>query len=104
MPSQCELTGKHIQFGNKVSHSNHKTRRTFAPNLRNITLESKTLNQRFRIQIAVSTLRTIDYKGGLDAFLLGTQAAKLTPFAQKIRRKVKKIVGKPENLNNKAAA
>ncbi|MET0154816.1 MAG: 50S ribosomal protein L28 [Rickettsiales bacterium] len=96
MPSQCELTGKHVQFGNKVSHSNRKTRRPFAPNFRNITLESKVLNRSFRIQIAVSTLRTVDFKGGLDAFLVGTKAAKLTPFAQKIRRDVKKIVGKPQ--------
>jgi large subunit ribosomal protein L28 len=91
MPSQCELTGKHVRFGNKVSHSNRKTRRRFAPNFRPVTLESAALKQSFNIQIAISTLRTIDFKGGLDNFLLGTRAAKLTPFGQKIRRKLKKL-------------
>ena len=91
MPSQCQLTGKQVRFGNKVSHSNRKTRRTFSPNLCSVKLESVLLKRVFHLRIALSTLRTITHKGGLDEFLLKTKSAKLTDLGKKLRRKLKKI-------------
>jgi ribosomal protein L28 len=43
MPRRCKLTGKAVQTGNLVSHSNHKTRTRFLPNLCNVTLISDVL-------------------------------------------------------------
>ena len=39
----CELTGKGRQVGHNVSHANNKTKRTFLPNLQNVTLLSESL-------------------------------------------------------------
>ena len=33
MAHQCDLCGKKPVFGNKVSHANNRTRRTWKPNL-----------------------------------------------------------------------
>ncbi|MCH9753477.1 MAG: 50S ribosomal protein L28 [Alphaproteobacteria bacterium] len=88
MPRSCELTGLGILTGNKVSHSKRKTRRKFLPNLQQITLFSEALGQSFRLKIAVKTLRTVDFKGGLDGFLLSSQPRKLTTSARSLRAKV----------------
>lgn len=96
MARQCELTGKQVCFGNNVSHSNRKSRRTFKPNLRSVKLESAGLKRSFSLQVAVSTLRTIEFKGGLDAYLLNTKSAKLTALGQKLRRKLKKCTPAPD--------
>ena len=90
----CELTNRKKAFGNKVSHSNHKTKRTFCLNLHKVTLMSDILNKKFSFRIATRTLRTIDYKGDLDAFLLNTRTIKLSEEAQKIKRKLKKVLAK----------
>lgn len=92
MAAMCELTGKQVTFGNNVSHSKRHTRRTFRPNLRVVRLESELLKRTFRLQVAISTMRTIEFKGNLDAYLLKTKSAKLTPLGQKLRRKIKKVV------------
>lgn len=86
----CELTNRKKSFGNKVSHSNRKTRRTFCLNLHKVTLNSDILNRKFRFRIATRTLRTIDYKGSLDDFLLNTRTVKLSEKAQKIKRMLKR--------------
>jgi large subunit ribosomal protein L28 len=88
MPRSCELTGLGILTGNKVSHSKRKTRRKFLPNLQQITLFSEALGQSFRLKIAIRTLRTVDFKGGLDGFLLLSQPRKLTATARSLRSKI----------------
>jgi large subunit ribosomal protein L28 len=75
MARRCSLTGKGVQTGNNVSHANNKTRRRFLPNIRSRRLYSEALGETFRLKIAASTLRTIEKKGGLDAFLLDASAA-----------------------------
>lgn len=89
MPRACELTGLGVLTGNKVSHSNRKTRRRFLPNLQQVTLFSEALNQSIRFKIATKTLRTVDFKGGLDGFLLNSQPRKLTTSARSLRNKIK---------------
>ncbi len=66
----CELTGKRPQVGNNVSHSNRKTKRRFIPNIQQFCLFSKKLNKKLKVKIAISTLRAIEKKGGIDEFLL----------------------------------
>ncbi|CAK8163351.1 Large ribosomal subunit protein bL28 [Candidatus Xenohaliotis californiensis] len=88
MARVCELTGKSVATGHKVSHSNHKTKRKFAPNLISAKLFSSMLKQNFTFRLAASTLRTIDYRGGLDQFLMRSKNGKLTTLAKKIKKKI----------------
>jgi len=90
MSRRCELLNTGPMSGHNVSHSNIKTKRRFAVNLCNVTLASDALGQNYRLRIAAKTLRTVDFKGGLDGFLLGTKNAKLTDKAKKIKKAVQK--------------
>ena len=76
--------------GHNVSHSNVKTKRRFEVNLCNVTLASDTLGQKFKMRVAAKTLRTVDFKGGLDCFLMGTKNAKLTDKAKTIKKAIVK--------------
>ena len=86
MSRRCDLLDTGPMSGNNVSHSNVKTRRRFEPNLCNVTLASDVLGQNFKLRITAATLRTVDFKGGLDTFLMGTKNAKLTDKAKKIKK------------------
>lgn len=86
MARRCDLLNTGPMSGHNVSHSNIKTKRRFEVNLCNVTLASETLGQSFRVRIAAKTLRTVDFKGGLDGFLLGTKNAKLTDKGKKIKK------------------
>ncbi len=70
MSRRCELTGKSAQVGHKVSHSNIKTKRRFLPNLLNVTLISDALGRSVRMRVSANALKTVDRRGGLDAFLM----------------------------------
>ncbi|MEP6343189.1 MAG: 50S ribosomal protein L28 [Maricaulaceae bacterium] len=86
MSRRCDLLGTGPMSGNNVSHAMNKTRRRFEPNLCNVTLVSDALGQNFKLRITAATLRTVDFKGGLDTFLMGTKNAKLTDKAKKIKK------------------
>ena len=92
MSRKCELTGKAVMSGNNVSHANNRTRRRFLPNLVNVTLMSEALNQQFRMRIAASALRTVEHRGGLDAFLMKENEEKLSQKAALIRRQISKKI------------
>ena len=92
MPRRCELTGSKVETGNNVSHSNRRTRRTFAPNLQNVTLLSNALGHSVRMRVTTRALRTVQKVGGLDAFLLGTADVKLPPEGLALKRRVRKAV------------
>ena len=93
MSWRCDLTGKKPLVGHKVSHSNIKTLRRFMPNLRNVTLISDTLGRKVRVRVSANALKTVDHRGGLDAFLL---KAKDTDLAPKMRALKKQIAKKKE--------
>ena len=94
MSFRCDLTGKKALVGHKVSHSNIKTKRRFLPNLRNVTLTSDTLGQSVRVRVSANALRTVDHRGGLDAFLLKAKDAELSKRALDLKRQVsKKVAG-----------
>lgn len=94
MSRKCQVTGKKIMFGNNVSHANNKTRRTFLPNVQDTTLYSEALGRAVSIRISPAGLRTIDHKGGLDAFLLGTAITKLDPDLRTLKTRVAKAAAK----------
>ena len=92
MSRRCQLTGTGVMTGNNVSHAHNKTRRRFLPNLQQVSLISEALGDAIPLRISAATIRTVEHNGGLDAFLLGAQAAKLAPEGQALRRRIKKAL------------
>jgi large subunit ribosomal protein L28 len=90
MSRRCELTGKGPMTGNNVSHANNKTRRRFLPNLNDVTLQSETLGRGFKLRISAAALRTVDHRGGLDAFLAKAKDVDLSDNALKIKKDIAK--------------
>ena len=88
MSRTCDLLGTGPMSGHNVSHSNIKSKRRFQVNLCNVTLRSDVLGQDYRLRIAAKTLRTVDFKGGLDGFLTGTKNHKLTDKAKTMKKAV----------------
>jgi large subunit ribosomal protein L28 len=84
------ITGKGVLTGNNVSHAHNKSRRRFLPNVQSTSLQSETLGEMVRVRLTVSALRTVDFKGGLDAFLLNTPNRKLPVEAMKIKRRIQR--------------
>ena len=95
MARRCELTGKTVQSGNNVSHAHNKTRRRFLPNLCNVTLQSETLQRSVRLKISAHALRSVEHRGGLDAFLLKARDEELSSKALELKRQLKKAVEAP---------
>ncbi len=90
MSRQCELTGKHVLYGNKVSHANNKTRRRWEPNLCNVTLISDTLKRSVKLRISANALRTVEHRGGLDAFLAKAHSDELSLRVRRLKRDIVK--------------
>ena len=89
MSRRCELTGVGPMIGHNVSHSNIKSKRRFLPALSPATLQSDALGQSFRLRISNAALRTLDFRGGLDVFLIKARDEALSPRALKIKRQLK---------------
>jgi large subunit ribosomal protein L28 len=87
MSRRCPISGKGVQVGNNVSHSNRKTKRRFLPNLQTISLLSDTVGA-IRLRLSTNAIRTIEFKGGIDAFLKSTPDRKLTPEILRLKRRI----------------
>ena len=98
MARRCDLTDIDVLSGNNVSHSNRKNKRRFLPNIQTVTLRSGILNSSMRMNLAARTIRSIDKNGGLDLFLINSKSSNLSEYANKLRRKIKKL-----KTENKAA-
>ncbi|SMP25235.1 50S ribosomal protein L28 [Shimia sagamensis] len=90
MSRRCELTGKGPMTGNNVSHAKNRTRRRFLPNLNDVTLQSETLGRGFKFRISAAALRTVDHRGGLDAFMAKAKDTELSDNALKIKKEISK--------------
>ena len=90
MSRVCELTGKGPMSGNNISHANNKTRRRFLPNLNDVTMISDILGQSFKLRVSAAALRTVDHRGGLDAFLAKAKDDELSANALKIKKEIAK--------------
>ncbi len=90
MARVCELTGKGRQVGHNVSHANNKTKRTFLPNLQNVTLLSDTLGEGVKLRVSTSGLRTVEHVGGLDNWLAKASDDLLSLKVQRLKRKIAK--------------
>lgn len=87
MARRCPVTGKGVQVGHNVSHSNRKTKRRFLPNLQRTSVLSDVLGQ-VRLRLTPAAIRTIEHKGGIDAFLRTTPNRKLSPEIRRLKRRV----------------
>ena len=90
MSRRCELSGKGVLTGNRVSHSNIKSRRRYLPNLNPVTLQSDALGRSFRFRISAPALRSVDHRGGLDAYLAKAKDEELSPRALKVKKEIQK--------------
>ncbi len=93
MARRCELSGKAVLTGNNVSHAKRRTRRRFLPNLCNVTLQSDVLKKRVRFTMSANALRTVEHRGGLDAYLLKAGEDELSLKARRLKREIAKATG-----------
>ena len=94
MSRRCIITGKGVLTGNNVSHAHNKTRRRYLPNLQVSSMMSDALGEMVKMRISTNAIRTIEFKGGLDAFMLGTPNQKLSDEARRIKRRIEKAAAR----------
>jgi large subunit ribosomal protein L28 len=92
MSRRCVVTGKGVQTGNKVSHANNKTKRRFLPNLQETSLFSESLGRDVRLRLSTNGIRTIEHKGGLDAWLVGAASDDLPSELKQVKKLIVKAV------------
>ena len=97
MARRCELSGKDVQTGNNVSHANNKNRRRFLPNLHNVHLLSEAMGQSYKFRVSAHALKSVEHRGGLDAYL---QAARDSELSLKAKRLKRQIAGFEQSLAN----
>ncbi len=102
MARRCELTGKAVLVGNNVSHANNKSKRRFLPNLKRVSLMSDALGRTVRLKICVNALRSVEHRGGFDAFLVKARKEELSPRARLLRKDV--LAKRAENAAAEEAA
>jgi large subunit ribosomal protein L28 len=91
MTRRCELTGKMPMSGNRRSHAENSTRRVFRPNLVNVTLMSDVLGRKVRLRVSANGLKSVEHRGGLDAFLLKAHESELSAPLKKMKTEIKKV-------------
>ncbi len=92
MTRQCELTGKLPLSGQLRSHAENKTKRKFRPNLCDVTLMSDALGRKVRLRISAHALKSVEHRGGLDAFLLKANNGELSDRCLKLKRELQKAI------------
>lgn len=94
MARRCTMTGKGVQTGNNVSHAKNRNRRRFLPNLQKTSLLSDTLKQMVRVRLSTNAIRTIEFKGGLDAFLKDARTSTLPTEARILKKRIERAAAK----------
>ena len=102
MARRCELTGKAVLVGNNVSHANNKSKRRFLPNLKNVSLLSDALARTVHLRISTAALRSVEHRGGIDAFLVKAHEDELSPRARLLRKDI--LAKRAEAATEDAAA
>ena len=88
MSKKCELSGKIPMKGHNVSHANNKTKRRFLPNLKKVIFKSDLLKKNIKLNVTNAALRTVDFKGGLDKYLLSVKKSKLSNKVKKLKASI----------------
>ena len=102
MARRCQLTGKETIFGRNVSHAKNRTNRRFLPNLQKVTLHSDALHRGVQLRICTRALRSVQHNGGLDAYLLSRNDAKLPEVALRLKNKIRKALSAPKTKTKAA--
>lgn len=89
MTRQCSVTGKVALVGNKVSHANNRTKRRFLPSVKSTRLYSEALGRMVLVKLSTHGLRSVEHKGGLDSWLLGTAPSRLDESLRPVRAAIK---------------
>jgi large subunit ribosomal protein L28 len=84
------ITGKGPMSGNNVSHALNRTRRVFNPNIQDTSFFSETLERWVKVRASTSGIRTVEHKGGLDAYLTSTAKTKLDPALRSVKAEIEK--------------
>lgn len=92
MSRVCELTGKKPLSGWNSSHANNKTKRRYLPNLNDVTLQSEALGRGIKLRITAAALRSVDHRGGLDAYLAKARDTVLSANALKVKKEIAKAL------------
>ncbi len=92
MSRRCMITGKGVMSGNNVSHALNRTRRRFLPNVQDTSLYSEALDSWVKVRASSAGLRTVEHKGGFDAFLTATATTKLDPALRGVKAQVEKAL------------
>ena len=90
MSRRCAISGKAVLYGNNVSHANNKSRRRFLPNLQETSFMSEALGRLVRLRLSTNAIRTVEFHGGLDAYLMTTSSLKLTPELTRLKKIIQK--------------
>jgi large subunit ribosomal protein L28 len=102
MARRCELTGKESLYGHNVSHAKNRTNRRFVPNLQRVTLHSDALRRDVKLRVCTRALRSVQHNGGLDAYLLSREDAKLAPVGLKLKHQIQKTLSAPKKATKAA--
>ena len=89
MTKQCELTGIKVSIGNNVSHAHNKTKRNFLPNLQKKNIFSDILNQMIRLRISAKAMKSIEFAGGFDKYIVSLPNERLSNKALKLKKAIK---------------
>lgn len=90
MSRECMITGKKRMVGNNRSHARNATKRTFEVNLQDTSVYSEILGRKIKIRTSIDGLRTVDHKGGIDAFVMNTAKTKLHPKLRPVKAEIEK--------------
>jgi large subunit ribosomal protein L28 len=90
MARRCGVSGKGVLVGNNVSHANNKTKRRFLPNLQEASVMSDALGRAVRMRLSTRGLKTIEHRGGLDAYLKTTSATSLPADLRRLKRQIER--------------
>ena len=101
MAKQCELTGVKVSRGNNVSHAHNKTKRNFMPNLQRKNIYSDILNQMVRLKISTKAMKSIEFAGGLDKYIVSIPNNKLSGKALKLKKSIKQKINKSPKVEKK---
>ncbi|MBM3632815.1 MAG: 50S ribosomal protein L28 [Alphaproteobacteria bacterium] len=91
MSRRCAISGKAVLYGNNVSHANNKSRRRFLPNLQETSFMSEALGRLVRLRLSTNAIRTVEFHGGIDAYLTTSSSLKLTPELVRLKKIIQRL-------------
>jgi len=103
MSRRCVISGKAVLYGNNVSHANNKTRRRFLPNLQKTSFMSESLGHMVRLRLSTNAIRTIEFHGGLDAYLAQASTLKLPSELVRLKKNIQKHIAGSQPTSVKTA-